>query len=143
MNANSLDSLSFDQLVPSESKYLRKDDVGEDGIVVTIAGFSHADIKTDDGGVESKIIMTFKEDLPPMVVNRTNAALISVCTGAKTAGEAKGKKIVVYNDVTVSFGGRVTGGIRIKKVPGAPRPAPAAKPATLATADDFNDEIPI
>lgn len=137
-NANTLDSLTFDQLVPSESKYLRKDDVGEDGVILTIRGFKVDQIKTDDGGMEDKIILHFVEpDMKPMVLNKTNSQLLSVCTGAKTAGEAKGKKIVVYNDPTVSYGGRVTGGLRIKKVPGAPR-TPTATP----TAADPSDEIP-
>lgn len=150
MNANSLDALTFDQLVPSESKYLRKDDVGEDGMVLTIKGFRYESIKNDDGE-EDKTIMYFVEDVKPMVLNKTNASLIPVVTGARTAGEAKGKKIVVYCDPTVSYGGRVTGGLRIKKIPGAPRqaPRPVAKPVEREPGSDddlgeipFNDDLP-
>ena len=137
MNANAIDSLSFDQLVPSDSKYMRKDDAGEDGIVLTIKGFTREMVKGDDGD-EEKVVMHFAEDVRPMILNRTNSSLLAVCTGVKTAGEAKGKKIIVYNDPTVSFGGRITGGLRLKRVPGAPKAAPA-KPAAV----DFDDEIPI
>lgn len=129
-----LNSLSFDQLVPSNSKYLTKDDVGEEGIIVTIKGFRMESLKTDDGE-EEKMVLHFMEDMKPMVLNRTNAQLVGVCTGAKVAGEARGKQIVVYNDPTVSFGGRVTGGLRIKKVAGAPRSA-APKNEVI------DDEIP-
>lgn len=127
MNTTDLNSLSFDQLVPSNSKYLTKDDVGEDGLVLTVKGFRMEELKGDEGS-EDKMVLHFVEDVKPMVLNRTNAQLVGVVTGAKTAGEARGKQLVVYNDPTVSFGGKITGGLRIKKVAGAPKSAPASKP---------------
>lgn len=128
-------SMTFDQLVPSQSKYLTKEDAGEDGIVLTIKGFRMEPVKGDEGE-EDKMVMHFMEDVKPMILNRTNAQLVGVCTGSKTAGEARGKQIVVYNDPTVGFGGKITGGLRIKKVAGQPKPAP-----TRASATD-GDEIP-
>lgn len=120
-----LNNLSFDQLVPSNSKYLTKDDAGEDGVVLTIKGFRMETLKGDDGE-EDKMVMHFMEDVKPMVLNRTNAQLIGVVTGCKTAGEARGKQLVVFNDPTVGFGGKITGGLRIKKIAGAPKAAPKA-----------------
>jgi hypothetical protein len=128
-----MNAMSFDQLVPSNSKYLTKDDVGEDGIVLTIKGFRMETLKSDDGE-EDKTVLHFVEDVKPMVLNRTNAQLVGVATGAKTAGEARGKQIVVFNDPTVSFGGKITGGLRIKKIAGQPKVAPKAK--------DEADDIP-
>lgn len=122
-----MNSMTFDQLVPSNSKYLGKGDVGEDGIVLTIKGFRTETLESDDGN-EEKTVMHFIEDFKPMVLNRTNAQLVGVCTGARTAGEARGKQIVVFNDPTISFGGKITGGLRIKKVAGAPRAAAAKDP---------------
>lgn len=132
-----INSLSFDALVPSNSKYLSKGDVGEDGLILTIKGFRMETLKSDDGE-EDKMVMHFVEDVKPMVLNRTNAQLVSIATGAKVVGEAKGKQVVVYNDPTVSFGGQVKGGLRIKKVAGAPRtaPAPAAAKARVPGSDD-------
>lgn len=134
MNAQSLDSLTFDQLVPSESKFLKRSDVGEDGAILTIKGFRMETVKGDEGD-EEKIVMHFVEDVKPMILNKTNANLLRVVTGVSTAGEAKGRQIVVYDDPTISFGGRITGGLRIKKIPGAPRPAPVK-------GVEFNDPIP-
>jgi hypothetical protein len=132
-----LNSMTFDQLVPSNSKYLTKDDVGEDGLVLTIKGFRMETLKSDDGE-EEKMVLHFKENVKPMVLNRTNAQLVGVATGAKTAGDARDKQIVVYNDPTVSFGGKITGGLRIKKLTGAPRSAPP-----VSAGADFDDgEIP-
>ena len=128
--------MSFDQLVPTESKYLTKHDVGEDGVILTIKGFKQETLSGDSGD-ETKIVMHFEEDFKPMVVNRTNSQLIGICTGAATAGDAKGKQIVVFNDPTISFGGKVTGGLRIKKVAGAPR-----KAASQAGSHDFSATAP-
>lgn len=129
-----INSLSFDQLVPSNSKYLTKDDVGEDGLILTVRGFRMETLKSDDGE-EDKMVLHFTEEVKPMVLNRTNAQLLGIATGARVVGEAKGKQIVVYNDPTVSFGGKVTGGLRIKKIAGAPKPA--APKATEALDDDI------
>lgn len=133
----SVDTLDFDQLVPKTSKYLSKEDVGEDGMILTIAGFKLETINTDDGA-EDKVILYFQEqDVKPMVVNRTNAQLLKQITGAQTAGAARGQQIVVYNDPSIQFAGKITGGIRVKRIPGAPKPAPAARvprgPATAQT----------
>jgi len=137
MSANPLDSLTFDKLVPTDSKYLRKEDFDEDGEVVTIKGFKYEDIKTDDGGLEQKTVLYLEEHEKGLVLNRTNASLIPICTGAKTAGDARGKRVVIYVDPTVGYGGKVVGGLRLKKVPGAPKQRPAA-----AAGVDFNDEVP-
>jgi len=134
-----MDAMSFDELVPSESKYLAKSDVGEDGLILTIKGFTRETLKSDDGD-EEKTVLYFVEAVKPMVVNRTNSQLIAVATGAKTAGEAKGKQIVVYNDPTVGFGGKITGGIRIKKIAGAPR-APKAPPVYTGQ-DEADQDVP-
>lgn len=146
MNANALDSLSFDQLVPSDSNYLKKEDVGEDGMILTIAGFTRATVKGDNGD-EDKVVMHFVEEVKPMILNKTNSQLLAKITGASVAGDAKGKKIVVYEDPTVAFGGQLKGGIRLKRIPGPARApaAPAArKPAPAArepgSDDDFNDD---
>ena len=133
-----LNSMSFDTLVPKNSKYLAKEDVGTGGLILTIAGFKREAVKGDDGD-EDKIIMYFAEDVKPMIVNRTNAALLAGATGVATAGEARGKQIIVYNDASITFGGKVTGGLRIRGTDAVkPRPAPARAQA----APPIDDEIP-
>lgn len=132
MNVN---EMTFDQLVPSKSKYLTKDDVGEDGVILTIKGFRMETLESDDGN-EDKMVLHFVEDVKPMVLNRTNAQLLSLATGARIAGDAKGKQVVVFNDPTITFGGKITGGLRIKKIVGAP------KPAANKADDVLDDEIP-
>lgn len=138
MNTQDLNSLSFAQLVPTNSNYLKKEDVGEDGVILTIRGFKQETLKTDSGD-EQKIVMYFMEEgYKPMVLNTTNATLLGKITGCQTAGEARGKQVVVYDDPTVSFGGKNTGGLRLKKVSGAPSaPKQAAK-----VIDPFDEDAP-
>lgn len=130
--ADNLNNLNFNDLVPKVSQYLAKEDVGEEGVILTIRGFKREAVKGDDGE-EEKIILHFREPtfadggiIKPMILNRTNSQLIGVCTGTATAGEAIGKQIVVYNDPTVGFGGKITGGLRIRKVQGQPKVAAKA-----------------
>ena len=122
-NNVNVNELTFDELVPSKSKYLAKEDAGEDGLILTVKGFRMETLKNDDGE-EDKMVLHFVEDVKPMVLNRTNAQLVAIATGANRTGDAIGKQIVVYNDPTVSFGGKITGGLRIKKLAGAPKTAP-------------------
>jgi len=133
-----LNEMSFDDLVPTVSKYLKQQDVGEDGVILTIRGFKQEELESDDGTTELKVILYFQEDgYKPMVLNKTNAQLLGKATGVAKAGDAKGKKIVVYSDPSVGFGGKLTGGLRIKKVAGAPSAPSAAKQN-----DDPADDIP-
>jgi hypothetical protein len=133
----SLNDLKFDELVPSKSKFLAKSDVGDDGVILTIRGFKEEVIEGDDGD-ETKVVMYFSEaDYKPMILNRTNAALLAGATGVGTAGEARGKQIVVFNDPSVGFGGKITGGLRIKKIPGPAR-APKAAGREPGTDDDID-----
>jgi hypothetical protein len=117
LNVKPLNDLSFDELVPSSSRYLAKTDVGDDGLVLTIKGFRMETLKGDSDIDEEKMVLHFAEpDVKPMVLNRTNSQLIGVVTGAAKAGDAIGKKILVFNDKTIAFGGRITGGLRIRAV---------------------------
>ena len=143
MNSNTdLNSMSFAQLVPTNSNYLKKDEVGEDGVILTIAGFKQEIIKTDSGD-ETKVVMYFQEEgYKPMVLNTTNATVLGKITGAATAGDARGKQVVVYDDPSVSFGGKVTGGLRLKKVVGAPQaPKAASKPQVSTAFDDISSDF--
>lgn len=128
--------VSLDSLVPSESNYLTKEDVGEAGKNLTIAGFK-IDTVGKGENAEQRCIMGFQEaDVKPMVVNKTNMRRIKHVTGAETTGQARGKRVNVYNDPMVEFGGKLTGGIRIRAATDQDAPlSPEGK-------DDFNDSVP-
>ena len=122
------DSLSLDKAVPRKSKYLSK----EDAVPAILVQISHltADDVEGDNTVERCTILNFYGDVKPMILNQTNKELLKVATGETTAGGIKDKKIVLYNDETVMFGGRQVGGIRIRKPKNQPEPV------------EFDDSIP-
>ena len=122
-----MEDVSLDSLVPTQSLYLTKDDAGTSGLNVTIKGFS---METVGQGRDSdeRCILHFEEDHKPMVVNKTNMNRIKHVTGAEMTGQARGKKINVFNDPMVEYGGKLTGGLRIRPV--------------VATATEYDESIP-
>lgn len=93
-----------------ESKFLKKEDAG-DGILVTIRNVKQHNVGKDDSP-ELKWCAEFDE-CKPLVLNSTNLALIEKALNSDDSDDWIGKKIVLFNDENVSFGGQVTGGVRV------------------------------
>jgi len=130
-------------------KYLRKEDCGK-GILVTI---DKVELQTVGQGqeAEEKYTLTFREDVLPMVLNITNARLIASITGSEETEDWQGHQIVCYNDPTIAYAGRVTGGIRVRAPKAAartsapahrPAPAPAPAPARPTPVEEEGDDVP-
>jgi hypothetical protein len=96
-----------------DSKFLTKDDVGN-GILVTIDHYELLDVSLENEPVKEKWCLYFKEADKPFVLNITNGNLIAAITGSEDFDDWVGKQIVLFNDVTVQFAGKVTGGIRVR-----------------------------
>ena len=107
------DELTLDLAVPRKSKYLTKDDVGQ-GLLLQISHLTMDDVESD-GKDERCTILNFHGDTKPLILNQTNKELLKNATGELTAGGIKNKKIVLFNDATIMFGGKMVGGIRIRK----------------------------
>lgn len=97
------------------SKFLKKEDVGE-GALVTIKSVHLENVAKEGAEPEMKWCLTFNEFDKPMVLNSTNGQLIGKITGIEDEIEKGwvGKEVVLYNDPTVSFAGKVMGGIRVR-----------------------------
>ena len=104
------------------SKYLKKEDVTPP-VIATISGITHENLAKDGDTPEYKYILQFVENLKPMVLNLTNGKLIAMVTGSDETDEWVGKKITLWNDPTVSFGDKMTGGIRVRLPQEAPQEA--------------------
>lgn len=139
----------IDQL--TESKFMKQSDVG-DGMLVTIKGLKKQNVARDDEEAENKYCLTFNEIDKPLVLNKTNIQLCALATGSQQTDDWIGRKIVLYSDPTVAYGGKLVGGIRIR----APKGQAAAANRASATptreqldeqltqggGQDFNDPIP-
>lgn len=96
------------------SKFLKKEDVGA-GVLVTIRQVHQENVAKEGAEPEMKWCLSFNEFEKPMVLNSTNAQIIAQITGIEDPIESwAGKEIVLYNDPTVSFGGKLIGGIRVR-----------------------------
>lgn len=127
-----------------ESKFLKKEDV-EPPKLVTIRGFSQQNAGRDDAP-EMKWTMKFIELDKPMVMNSTNLQLAAQALGSDDTDHWIGKQIVLYNDPSVQYQGRLIGGIRIRAPKKRPVPIASANavppPVPVATEEEFDDDIP-
>lgn len=132
----------------SESKYLKRIDCGENGILLTIESIEQVDLARPGEEADMKWIVKWEEDAKPMVLNKGNAERIARVTGSEDTEDWFGKQVVAYDDPNVEFGGKLVGGIRIrapKKKIAAPL-APSIQPATAKpvpqSAEDEDGDVP-
>ncbi len=130
--------MKIDSMKPS--KYVKKEDV-EPPVVVTIDRLDEENVAMENQPPEYKWVMSFKEAINPLVLNWTNIQLCAAIHGDETDNWI-GKKVVLWNDKSVSFGGKLTGGVRIRAAE-APQPARRVderNPTPIE--EDPNDQIP-
>ena len=126
-----------------QSKYLTRADAGA-GILVTIKEIFQDNVAKEGAPEEMKWCMSFNEVEKPMVLNSTNGQAVAAITGSEETDDWIGRKVVLYDDPNVSFGGKLVGGIRIraprgqaaKAIAAAPKPAPVAQP------EASDDDVP-
>lgn len=123
-----------------QSKFLRKEDFDEDRIM-TIRGVKLEDMPGDDG--QQKWVLYFREEAKGMALNVTSIRVLEKAFG-DDSDMWVGKKVKVYVDPNVSFGGKVVGGLRLMppRTPKAPAPPPQEERAPVTSDDDFSDDIP-
>lgn len=112
-----------------QSRFLTKDDVTPP-VTVTIKSCELLNVALESQVSEEKWCLHFKELDKPLVLNHTNGQLIEMITGTDDLDAWTGQKIVLYNDKTISFAGKITGGIRCRG------------PKTSMTAEEVDEAIP-
>ena len=126
--------MNMSEFLKGDSLYLSKDDVPAQGIDASIIG-----VKVDNVGDDRKPILGFGGGfLKPMVLNKTNTAILISLFGEDSNGWT-GKMVQVYCDPSVSYAGKVTGGLRIRMAPLASvQPAASVEPVrTLSPAEQY------
>jgi len=136
---------SFESL--SKSKYLKKEAITEDGMLVTIQAVKKEDLAMAGQKADLNWVLYFEEDVKPMVCNITNCRRVARINGSGDIEDWPGTKVVIYFDPDVEFAGKITGGLRIrapKKPQFKPEPAEdvnSVQDIVDETVDGF-DEIP-
>jgi hypothetical protein len=95
---------------PSDSQYLAQTDFDESGTNCTIKDVRSATMDDD----KSKWILHLNQFDKGMVLNQTNGTFLILQFGDE-ANDWSGKWINIYVDPSVGYGGKVTGGLRIRK----------------------------
>ena len=139
------DDMPLDKAVPRNSKYITKEDC-DPPILVQIFKMTTDQID-GDFGLEDKAVLHFHGDVKPMILGPVNKEMLKAITGATNVGEVKNHQIVLFNDPTVMFKGKLVGGVRMRAAVqspvAAPIPAPISEPiARGLPTEDFNDDIP-
>lgn len=119
------------------SKFLRKEDFEEDR-VMTIRGVKLEDMPGDDN--QQKWVLYFREDAKGMALNMTSIRVLEKAFG-DDSDMWVGKKVMLYVDPNVSFGGRVVGGLRLR-TPKGQVAAPKQEAPAPAGGGEFDDDIP-
>jgi len=96
-----------------KSKFLTKNDVMPP-VLATIESAEEVNIAKEGADPEMRWTLTFKELEKPLVLNSTNGQIIAAIVGSEESDDWIGHKIVLYNEPSVSFGGKLTGGIRCR-----------------------------
>lgn len=117
-----------------QSKFLRKEDFEEDQ-VCTIRTVKLEEMQSNSA--ETRWVLYFQEHPKGMVLNTTTIRVLEAAFGDDSEMWV-GKRVKVYVDPTVSFQGRIVGGLRLMP-PKNQKPAPKAptKPE-----EGFDDDVP-
>jgi len=102
------------------SKWMAKDDVPTQGVDLIIRQLTKEEVGDE---LEEKFAMHFHGSYKPLLLNRTNIRIVMSLYGPNSADWIN-KPICVYNDPTISFAGRLTGGVRLRMPQPAQRQAP-------------------
>jgi hypothetical protein len=95
--------------------YLRADDVHED-MVVTIRSVEER-VVGGNGEGDLKPICRFEELGRALVLNQTTIRQLIEILGSDESEDWVGRRVTLYNDPSVCFEGRRTGGLRIRAAP--------------------------
>lgn len=122
-----------------QSKFLTRHDVGN-GVLVTIKSLYQTNVSKEGAPEELRWALEFEEIDKPLICNSTNGQIISQIVKSEETDDWVGHKIVLYDDPTVSFGGKLTGGIRVRAPKGQAKPAPKPAATTILPQEEQTDE---
>lgn len=134
------------------SKYLKGSDVGPEGKVLTIKSVSVENVARPNDPPDVKPVLAFKGTDKKLAVGKQVAQVIARISGSEDTDNWANTRLRVYFDENVSYGGRVTGGIRVSTPPATQakdlsQPAAAQQLTTsesteLKSQADLDDDIP-
>jgi hypothetical protein len=128
----------------SKARYVRQVDVTDEPIL-TIKNFALEKMQSN-GREEDRWVLYFKETPRGLVLNQAHLRALRESFGLNDS-DCVGKRVQLYVDASVTFGGRVTGGTRLRAFKPASKKASASQsasppPAPAPSDLPFDDELP-
>jgi hypothetical protein len=116
------------------SRFLGVADIGDKKVRTKILRVRKEEVKDrDTGRMKKKLLIFFDGIDKPLVLNVTNKNILVDALGKAPAGWIN-TSVGILVDPNVGFGGKKTGGVRLRVLlPPAAAAKPATKPATKAT----------
>lgn len=100
-------------------------------------------VSEDDVGGTTKPVLYGEDSRHVFVLNPTNISQLSKLLGSDESDEWLGKMIVAYNDKSVMFGNKKTGGIRFRlPKEGTKRPARPTNTRIAGSTDVASEDVP-
>jgi hypothetical protein len=121
--------MKIGELTPS--KYLKKDDFPQPRLL-TVRDVTKENVALPNQPKKERGVMYFQELEKGMVFNTTNLNRAVKALGSDDTDDWKGKKLVVYFDENVEFGGEMVGGLRVR----------AAKAQPKLSVSDIESDVP-
>ena len=106
-----------------ESKFLKKEDA-ENGLLLTVQAVAQHNVAMDNQPEQMKWCMEFAENPKPLVMNVTNLNMMQAITGSDDSDDWIGRQVVLFNDPTIQYQGKLVGGIRLRALRHQPAPVP-------------------
>lgn len=126
-----------------DSRYLRKEDCTPNGLLVTIASGQMENVAMEGKPPEMLFVLHFAECEKGLIVKSTNAQLLAAALGSDETDDWVGKRVVLYNDPSITFQGKLVGGIRVRAPRGpASNPKPVAKPTPEPADPGPEEDVP-
>lgn len=95
------------------SRFTTQKDI-EKPILATITGYDEFNVAKEGAEADMRWALILKELEKPWILNSTNGQIIAAIVGSGEFKDWLGRKIVLYIDHNVSFGGKLVGGIRCR-----------------------------
>ena len=122
------------------SKFLKQADVPAPALVY-LTRISKEQVNQENEPEEHKWVAHFREFDRPLVLNTTNLNALSLIFGSEDSDDWRGE-CVIYTDPNVSFGGKLVGGLRLRKAKNQVARGAPEKMAEVAAREQEKSRVP-
>lgn len=128
-----------------QSNYVGKKELKNGPVWYTIIGCAKVNLAKEGEEPKWEVVLNFQETNKPFVLKPTNGQLIHHYTGQGDYEKWQGIRIQLHIDPTVSYGGKMVGGVRVQAAmnpQGRPAPQPVPTQDVSEPLPEFNPSPP-